>query len=47
MDFDSVAVGIGVLGIVVPILVVHERRLTRIEGKIDALMEMLRSALKK
>lgn len=44
MDIDggTIAAVVGIIAIVLPILIVHERRLTRIEAKIDTIMRLLR-----
>ena len=42
MDGETLVAIVGVVATILPVLVAHERRLTRIEGKIDAIMEMLK-----
>ena len=46
MDADGIIAMISVMAVVVPILIAHERRLTRIESKIDTIMELIRNGFK-
>jgi len=47
MDADGIIAVASVLAVMIPILIAHERRLTRIESKIDTIMELIRNGLEK
>jgi len=45
MDYEAIIAMITLIAVILPILIRHEYRLTRIEAKIDLLMKLLQNYL--